>query len=502
MAFLDHSSYQLPTGQPMAGQARISLPDDQIDALLKLEEASEESARPPRKPARKQPKQIERLAEDMYAQHTEDSGIWAKSKEGSLVYRWNGWHWEEIEQEPAEADAMRWLRRHYPDQACQRKAAACCCTARLTLPWLPPVPNGRCLISCLDGWLELIGDRFVRIAPDKTIGVTHAVQAQLGALPLGADYIPAPVSGRFAEYLGISQPDESVRAMIQEYIGYTLLPHSFLNLQVAMVFLGDGADGKGLLAGLVRRLHRRTCGMNLKALDGFGAEGLIGATLALVDEGPSRGVIDDERIKTMISGDALDINRKHRIAVTYRPQAKWIILCNTAPKFCSSGLAIHRRFLYAPWTASLPDDKRIANLEDLIADTELKGVLDWALAGALALVKRGKFEIPDPAVVLKQSAAQSADTVLGWKAEVDPRIAPDVQTPKNEIYGDYVDWCKEQGRGSVGAETFWMRLRKYLGVTDDEQWVGQRITINGKRVLTVRLLIHQAPIDDNEPPPF
>jgi putative DNA primase/helicase len=495
MAFIDRSSVRTRSGQPV-GWRDAAIPADQIAATLQLE--ADEHLESISRPAKKSQKSNLRPAEDMYAQSIEDSKLWAKAQDSGLIYRWNGFHWEERQQEACETDALLWLRRVYSDQACGRKATACVQTARLLMPDLPPMPDGRCVIPCIDGWLEMLGERFVRIVPDKSIGVTHSIRARLGDLPIGAEYIPGPVSGLFADYLDLSLPDLSVRAMVQEYVGYTLLPHSFLNLQVAMIFMGDGADGKGVMAGLMRNLHRRTCAMNLKSLDGFGAEGLIGATLALVDEGPTRGTIDDERIKTMISGDALDINRKHKPAITYAPVAKWVISANDTPRFGSAGRAIARRFLFAPWTASLDEKKRIPNLGSRIAKTELKVVLDWALAGAIALVKRGCFETPKPAAALKQDALRSMDTVLGWMDDAEPRVVDSAQTPKYIIYKDYEEWCNSQGQRAVRAETFWKRLRQYLSVTDKDL-AGPRPTIDKKRVQTVRLLIHQ---DPDEPAPF
>lgn len=485
MAFFDRTSIRSRNGQPVGW--REAVPADQIAALLKLEDDKKSPRTLRSKP---KSKASERTPEDIYAQRIEDSKLWAKSAEG-LIYRWSGYHWEETQQEGAETDAFLWLRQFSPEHAGNRKATACVLTARLTMPLLPSVPAGRCLIPCLDGWLELQGDRFVRVAPDKSIGVTHSIRAQLGNLPVGAEYIPGPVSGLFANYLDVSLPDAGVRSLIQEYVGYTLLPDSFLNLQKAMIFIGDGADGKGVLTGLVRHLHRRTCAMNLKNLEGFGGEGLIGATLALVDEGPSRnGIIDDERMKTMVSGDALDINRKHKPAITYSPVAKWIICANDTPRFGSAGKAIERRFIFAPWTASLDDSKRIPNLGASIAKTELKMVLDWALAGALALVARGDFELPEQALALKEASMRAMETVHGWAADANPMISTEAQTPKNTIYEDYADWCHDQGQGARCAEQFWRRLRQHLRVPD-EQLHGPRISDKGKRIQTARILIHQ-----------
>ena len=431
-----------------------------------------------------------RPAEDVYAQEIEDSKQWAKSEECGLIFHWNGTFWEEVSEEKCQTSALRWLRENFPGQASDRKAAACYRTARLTIQHLSATEGSRCIIPCKDGWLELKNDVFIRVVPDQSLGVTYAINATLGNMPIGAEYQTKPIQpGLFADYLNSSLPDLEVRTMVQEYIGYTLIPSGFMNIQVAMIFIGNGGDGKGVLTGLTRRLHRKTCAMNLKSLDGFGSEGLVGATLALVDEGPSRGVIDDERIKTMISGDALDINRKHKAVMTYSPVAKWIISANDTPRFGSVGQAIDRRFLFAPWTASLTNQKRIPNLEAHIASSEMTLVLDWALAGALSLLQRGHFSIPDSSASLKKSALKSMDTVLGWKDEAEPTYVPGIWNGKDEIYQDYVEWCRRQGQGPQRAESFWKRLRTHLGLPD-EKINGPRISVNGKRSLTVRLLIY------------
>lgn len=216
MAFIDRSSIRTRSGQPVGWRDGAN-PAGQISSILN-QPGGEDLEIVPRA-TEKQKKNNPRPPEDLYAQSIENSGLWAKFQEGGQIYRWNGTHWEEIEQETCETDALRWLRRIYPDQATGRKAAECVRTARLTMPSLPQMPDGRCLIPCLDGWLEMRGEGFVRIEPDKAIGITHCISAQLGNLAIGAEYIPGPVSGLFSDYLDLSLPDLSVRAMVQEYVG-------------------------------------------------------------------------------------------------------------------------------------------------------------------------------------------------------------------------------------------------------------------------------------------
>lgn len=187
-----------------------------------------------------------RLPEDVYAQVIEESNQWAKAEDAGLVYRWNGNFWEEVTEEACQTAAFLWLRERFPDYASDRKAGACFKTARLTMPRLPASQERRCIIPCLDGWLELKENKFVRVAPDQSVGVTYAINAKLNGLPLGAEYQVMPIQpGLFDNYLKTSLPDLEVREMVQEYIGYTLIPSDYLNLQVAMVFIGNGGDGKG-----------------------------------------------------------------------------------------------------------------------------------------------------------------------------------------------------------------------------------------------------------------
>lgn len=441
--------------------------------------------------------------EDIYARHLESSGDWAKTPDGAAIYHWNGIFWSEVEDIDCVSSAYQWLRCNFPDQATCRKATSCFDTARLVLASLPEPPTQRCIIPCTDGWLELIDDQFQRVIPDRSIGITYAINVSIGDIPIGAAYPPKADfgSGYFSQFLQTSLPDKEVRFLIQQYAGYTLIPSAYLNLQVAMIFIGNGGDGKGVMTGLLRRLHSKTCAMNLNALDGFGAEGLIGATLALVDEGPTRGVIDDDRIKTMISGDSLDINRKHKPILTYKPMAKWIISANETPRFGSAGQAIERRFLFAPWTASLSVEQRIPNLEQKIFDLEAREVLDWVLQGALAVLMKMGFDKPDAAMRLKEESLESMDTVLGWKNLAQPVIV-NCDTPKHLIYEDYREWCSMNGQVAVRSSTFWMRLLRHLGVSE-AQVRGTKKLINQQRVLTVKMKIHQpdpSPQEDEKHP--
>ncbi|MHB8391980.1 MAG: DUF5906 domain-containing protein [Acidobacteriaceae bacterium] len=147
------------------------------------------------------------------------------------------------------------------------------------------------------------------------------------------------------------QTDPAVRAYLQEYIGYTFLPDC--RFQNAQFWLGSGSNGKTTLAEIIETLHGKTTAMDLGNLSGFGLVGLIGASLALVDEVPMR--LDEQRLKSLLSGGLTMIDRKYRDPLSFRPSAKWIILGNVLPAISDQTHGFWRRMKIVPFNTRISD---------------------------------------------------------------------------------------------------------------------------------------------------
>jgi putative DNA primase/helicase len=455
--------------------------------------------------------------EQIFATAQLATGRWARSVAGDL-YRWNDSHWELVDDLELGSDAWAWLTRHFEVEACDRAAGNCVRTIKLTKARLPSPESRRVVIACQDHYLEAVGSgasmRLVRIAPDPSMGFTSCVPIALGGA-VGEEYVPGRLAGAplLARFFDTSIPDLAVRSVIQDYVGYTLIPPSVLNLGVSLVMVGAGGDGKGLLSNLVSRvLHRHSSmAFDIGAKDGFSLQGLeSGISLATVDELPINEAIASKDIKSAISGDSMSINRKGRARITVRPTARFLICGNDLPRFDHGGAAaLERRFIFVPFNARLSGKDRIANLEHRIVDKESRAFLDWALAGALRVAARRVFDFDNlPEVCRKMSGEtiEQSDSTLGFIREFGVAASLVDVRRKDDVYHDFVKWAESQGMRPLASQNFYKRLLSHLNAGSLE---APRAAEPG-RPRMIHLAYRQypnasrapAPLGHDEKPPF
>lgn len=404
----------------------------------------------------------------------EDKGLrWASN--GHVLHEWTGLFWRPLQVEEVEHVAWAWLREGAPEKATPRVATSCAAAAVLEAARLPerqadaggpevvlPTRNG-----ALEIWKVDEGDYEARLrAADRADGLTYC---------LACNYKPGAAAPQFLQFVADVLPDARVLEYVQEYIGYTLLPDT--RFQRAQFWLGGGANGKSTLAEIIAALHEKTSAMTLDSLDGFKLGGLLGASLVYVDETPGR--IDEQKLKALISGGLVQVDRKYRDPLSLRPTAKWIICGNNLPAISDQSTGFWRRFPVVPFTQSFPDGKADPLLARRIIGEELDGVLNWALEGLLRLLERGRFgEMPVAVVEAIAGGKRETNSVLGWWADEEPAMDESALTPKSEIYESYAAWCRRNGASPVASPRFWRRLAEVAGY----RFSDQKATVGGKRV--------------------
>lgn len=403
------------------------------------------------------------------------TGRWAVNSVGDLHF-WNGSYWEAVDDVKLTLDAWRWLTVFFGNEANDAMARQCAATLHHSPYLLPDQDAQRIVVACEDFYLEAAADhgstRWVRIAPDPKLGFTSCVPIKLDGR-IGEEYKPLSISDAplISEYLRVSLGDVGVRAVVQDYVGYTMVPPSALNLGVALVMIGGGGDGKGLLSSLTTRiLHRHsTMAFDIGSKDGFSLEGIEGGiSLATVDELPINEAIQSKDIKSAVTGDPMSINRKGRKRITARPKARFMICGNDLPRFDHGGAAaLGRRFLFVPFSARLSVKERIANLEDMIIAKEAKAFFDWALAGATRVVNRRGFDydnLPDICRKMNGEAVEASDATLGFMREFGVEFSVESPMKKDEVYQDYLAWTENQGMKPLAQPSFYKRLISHLNV--------------------------------------
>ncbi len=237
---------------------------------------------------------------------------------------WTGSHWKTIEPTDFKNQIIQWLTATYSNKGKATLLESCYKWGVLSVPPLPEQDNH--ILPFSNAYLRIptqdqASNGFACQVPDPSHHMRFAVAATLNLE--NADnglYQPqaVPSDSEFWKFLTQVLPDADTRDLLQEFVGSTLLPDT--RFQKACFFIGGGHNGKGVMMNIVKALHQKTAAMLLDRLENFNLQGLVGATLALVDEAPKTG-IDEQVLKSLIAGETVQIDRKHRDILSYQPIA-------------------------------------------------------------------------------------------------------------------------------------------------------------------------------------
>jgi putative DNA primase/helicase len=368
-----------------------------------------------------------------------------------VIYRWNGNNWSVLKDREGEALALAWLRENAPDTISKATAKSAWETLKLDLlTKLPTLPAKQTLIPCQGAYVIVKEDgELVTLPPSKDTFCTYS---------LACSYDPSAVAPRFAEFFEQTLPDETLRARVQEFVGYTLLPdHRY---QRAAMWLGTGANGKGVLSNIVQALHKEVAAIKVNNHSRFAMSGVLNASLLVDDELPFDG-LDEARLKSMIAGEPIFIDIKGQDPITTRVRGKLLTLGNNFPKIrdCSEGF--WRRWEVIPFNTEVPESMRDPMLAETIIREELTGVLNWALEGLQRLLRRGGFEPNRPMAMAEtlKEAKRVADDVAGWISDRVMTMKGPLTTHKADVYADYRRWCVDNDHAPQSPQGFWLKLK-------------------------------------------
>lgn len=307
------------------------------------------------------------------------------------------------------------------------------------------------ILPTRSGYIEFGEDgQSVTLRPaQKEDGVTYI---------LDCEFDPFATAPRFDAFLAEALPDEAVRNFLQEFAGYTLLGDT--RHELAAWLIGEGGTGKGTFGVIMQALHRKTVALALDGLEGFKLCGLADASLVYVDETPTSR-INEQALKTAISGDLMQADIKNRDPISFAPTAKWIVNGNHLPPISDHTTGFWRRFVIFPFNVK-PAVKQ-PMLAEQIVDQELPGVLNWALTGLKRLLVRGGFPALPPAMQeFKDAAQRNADSVASWIDECEILIDEVAVRLKDDAYGYYSRWCRDHGLSPASSNKFWTRMAAAL----------------------------------------
>jgi putative DNA primase/helicase len=298
---------------------------------------------------------------------------------------------------------------------------------------------------------------------------------------LGAAYRPHAKCRTWLAFLDrIMAGDIELIGFLQRAIGYTLT--GITREQCLFLLHGSGANGKSVLLRVIRLLAgdygadaaadtfldrgRRESSNDLARL----AQIRFVAASEL-DEGKH---LAEALIKAVTGGEAISARFLYREHFEFTPAFKVWLACNHKPRISGDDNGIWRRIRLVPFRVTIPPAQQDQGLLEKLR-LELPGILNWAIAGALAWQEVGLCP-PESVTAATQAYRAESDAIGEWLQE-RCSVRPDASIQAKVLYDDYATFIGDRGGKALsmrrwaqrmadrGFEKDEGRLVYYLGVT-------------------------------------
>lgn len=227
------------------------------------------------------------------------------------------------------------------------------------------------------------------------------------------NYDPNADCPNWKKYMKDWLPDESMRSLLQEFMGSCLLPEPAPE-EKFIILAGHGSNGKSMfLKGMKNIFQNYAISLTPQKLaERFGPANLYGKLVNICTEIEGEGgyIKNTAQLKAIVSGEALTAEYKGKDAFQFEPVANLIFSCNTVPKTKDKTHGWYRRQLIIPFEQSFEANSVIGMEMERNMIEEIPGIFNWLLEGLRRIKARGYFVVSDE---LKQVQAD-------FKAVNDP----------------------------------------------------------------------------------
>ena len=258
---------------------------------------------------------------------------------------------------------------------------------------------------------------------------------------------------------------------VQEWVGYCL--HPGYEIQKAALFIGEGANGKSTLLGLIKAFlgAKNISTLSLQALDNnkFAPARMFGKMANLYPDLPDAALHRTGTFKMLTGGDTIQGEKKFiQDSFDFTNTAKLLFSCNKVPETMDRTPAFFRRWVFINFPYKFEGknaDKNI--LKKLTTQEELSGFFNWAFEGLKRLLKQGDFTNTKSTEEMADHYERLSSPVAAFvKDRVESGNPYTIDSAgavlKAPFYKDFVEYCNENSLPACASNTFGKDLPRYL----------------------------------------
>lgn len=267
--------------------------------------------------------------------------------------------------------------------------------------------------------------------------------------------------------------DQALIDYVQRLLGYSasgeirdhILPFAF----------GSGGNGKGVLLettlGLLGDYATTAPNSFLMAHQYAGHETeiarLSGKRMIVCSEVNDGDKFDEAKVKLLTGGDTLTARFMRQDHFSFRPTHKLFLVGNSQPDVASGGgQSFWRRLRLLPFLRTVPEDKRVDDLQGIFIREHGPAILAWIIRGAVDYYTGG-LRTPESVLAATKDYAAGEDNLARFVSE-ECHLAPNnpraVRVTTKALRERYVQWCRREDENPVSTKRFGMDLKTRFGV--------------------------------------
>lgn len=342
----------------------------------------------------------------------------------------------------------------------------------------------RSLFNCATGTLELSKDPKRLITCREHRKEDLLTQGSTVAYDAGAT---CPKWDAFVAQVTAPHPD--LARFLQTLAGYSL--SGWTDEQRLFYLYGAGANGKTTFMNVISRimgdyaapLDQSTLLASKQDPHPTGLADLQGLHMAVVAELPERRTINETLVKSITGGEAIKARRMHGNFYTFESHAKLWVYGNYQIRIRGVNEAIWRRMTMIPFEAQIPEAEQIKDYWETLLAEEASGILNWMLKGFLTWRDEG-LHLPASVKAATEDYRKHENLAAAFLDEELEIDASGAGTYTDEVYADWVLWCRDRGEEPGTARGFTDKLRAagiptVVGAANKRKFQGVRLRRKG-----------------------
>jgi putative DNA primase/helicase len=258
-------------------------------------------------------------------------------------------------------------------------------------------------------------------------------------------------------------PDAKTLEVLQEVFGYCLVPGN--EYKVIVILYGETDTGKSVICSMLTAMlgENSTSCVSLSSMcsdNKFGLLPMVGKLVNITEETGITDKVAEDVIKKISSGSPVDVHRKNKGQLHWRPTTKLVFASNTLPRISDHSDASHNRILLFPFKVRIPKSEQTVGMNDpQFWKDQADGLLQWALMGLVKLRGRGRFQ-PAPEMVAEVQEYQRASQPIR-EFLTDTLVAdPAGSVCSTALHNKYISTWEEKRGKPLGFELFATEVKR------------------------------------------